>query len=527
MAQANPQTSLSDAIGDTGSIRTQSFHSGKSVSMPYRCSFPLAGLQLLLVALASQADEVFSFAAVKQMANQMASVAHQPPRRVAAPFLKLDYDKYRLIAPRHDTALWRDAHLPFWAEFFLAGFIYEYPVEINVVDKAGKVTTLGAGPQWFQFRGEAEPLAKTAGGGFSGFRLLTQSGGDREKTEFLVFQGASYFRGRGAEQVYGASARGLAIDVGLPSPEEFPRFVKFWIEQPAENATTARVWALMDSPAVAGAYQFTIAPGKELNVDVEAAVWFRHGVQKVGVAPLTSMWTWDAANAPRNEHRPEVHDSDGLLIFANTNEWTWRSLRRPKTPQVSKWPVEELHGFGLLQRDRNPDHYRDNEAKYHQRPSLWVSPSDDWGPGRVELLELPSEGEGMDNIGAYWVGNEPATAHSHRTLRYRISFGDGPAGRRPEWQVADTRVVSNEDLVTYEIDFVSPSAGTASGDLMPDISSDAGAVGKIEPLIASDGRLKLSFVFHPPADGAARLQAQLGNQSQSVSEKWSYSWTRN
>jgi glucan biosynthesis protein len=133
----------------------------------------------------------------------------------------------------------------------------------------------------------------------------------------------------------------------------------------------------------------------------------------------------------------------------------------------------------------------------------------------------------MDNIGAYWVGNEPATAHSHRTLRYRISFGDGPAGRRPEWQVADTRVVSNEDLVTYEIDFVSPSAGTASGDLMPDISSDAGAVGKIEPLIASDGRLKLSFVFHPPADGAARLQAQLGNQSQSVSEKWSYSWTRN
>src|SRR4051812_24048582 len=306
--------------------------------MTYRCPLMLAGPLILAMALASQADDVFSFAAVKQLANQMASVAHQPPRRVADPFLKLNYDKYRLIAPRHDTALWRDERLPFWAEFFLAGFIYEFPVEINVVDRAGKVTTLGAGPQWFQFRGETEPLAKTPGGGFSGFRLLTQLGDDREKTEFLVFQGASYFRGRGAEQVYGASARGLAIDIGLPSPEEFPRFIKVWIEQPAENAKTARAWALMDSPAVAGAYQFTITPGKELNIDVDAVVWFRHGVQKLGVAPLTSMWTWDTTNAPKNEHRPEVHDSDGLLILAGADEWTWRPLRRPKTPQVSQWP---------------------------------------------------------------------------------------------------------------------------------------------------------------------------------------------
>jgi glucans biosynthesis protein len=494
--------------------------------MSYRCPLTLAGLLLFTTPLASQADDVFSFATVKQMAERLALDAHRPPQRTAEPFLKLNYDKYRLIAPRHDTALWRDAQLPFWAEFFSAGFIYEYPVEINVVDKAGKVTTFGAGPQWFQFRGETEPLAKTAGGGFSGFRLLTQLGNDREKTEFLVFQGASYFRGRGAEQVYGASARGLAIDIGLPSPEEFPRFIKFWIEQP-ESAKTARVFALMDSPAVAGAYQFSITPGKDLNVDVDAALWFRHGVQKLGIAPLTSMWAWDAANAPKNEHRPEVHDSDGLLMYAGANEWTWRPLRRPKTPQVSQWPVEELHGFGLLQRDRNPDHYRDSEAKYHQRPSLWVSPSDDWGPGRVELLELPSEGEGMDNIGAYWVDNVPAAAHSHRTLRYRISFGNGPAGRQPEWQVADTRVLTTEGLVTYEIDFTGSSSGAALVNLVPNISSDAGAVGKIEPLSAQDGRLILRFVFHPPADGKAHLQAQLGNQTQPVSEKWSYSWTRN
>src|SRR5215210_2177318 len=108
--------------------------------MSYRCPLALAGPLLLAMALASYADEVFSFAAVKQMAQRNAAVAHQPPRRVSEPFLKLDYDKFRLIAARNENALWRDARLPFWAEFFSAGFIYEYPVEINVVDKVGKVT---------------------------------------------------------------------------------------------------------------------------------------------------------------------------------------------------------------------------------------------------------------------------------------------------------------------------------------------------------------------------------------------------
>jgi glucans biosynthesis protein len=495
--------------------------------MSYRCPLVLAAPLLFAMALASQADEVFSFATVKQMAERLAAVAHEPPRRAAEPFLKLDYDSFRLIAARHENALWRDVRLPFWAEFFSAGFIYEYPVEINVTGKAGNVTTLAPGPQWFQYRGLAERLATIPGGGFSGFRLLTQLGNDREKTEFLVFQGASYFRGRGAEQIYGASARGLAIDIGLPSPEEFPRFIKFWIDEPAENAKTARVWALMDSPAVAGAYQFTIRPGHELNIDVDAELWFRHGVQKVGIAPLTSMWMWDAANTAKNDPRPEVHDSDGLLIFANADEWTWRPLRRPKTPQVSRWPVEELHGFGLLQRDRLADHYRDSEAKYHERPSLWVTPSEDWGSGRVELLELPSEGEGMDNIGAYWVGSEPVTANSHRTLRYRIAFGDGPAGRKPEWQVTDTNVLTTDGVVTYEIDFAGPPGGPAPADLVPEISSDAGAIEKIHPLSAQDGRLKLRFTFRPPDTGAAHLQAQLGTNIKPVSEKWSYSWTRN
>jgi len=499
---------------------------GKIVSMFDRNATILAAtLAICSTPIAGRGEEAFSFATLKHRAEALALEQHQPPQRASEPFLKLDYDGYRLIAARHENALWRDIQLPFLAEFFSAGFIYEYPVEINTVDTPGKVTRLEAGPQWFQYRGAVEPLSKVPGGGFSGLRLLAQLGANQEKTEFVVFQGASYFRGRGAEQIYGSSARGLAIDTGLPSPEEFPRFTKFWIEQPVADAKTVRVWALMDSPAVAGAYEFVITPGKQLAIDVNAEFWFRHGVQKVGIAPLTSMWMWDAANQPANEHRPEVHDSDGLLIHAGADEWTWRPLSRPKASQVSKWNVEELHGFGLLQRDRDLDHYRDNEAKYHERPSMWVTPAGDWGPGRVELLELPAETEGMDNIGAYWIGVESVKAGSHRALKYRITFGDGPNEKQPAWQIGDTRVRTANDVTNFEIEFKSGDRTSKDKKFTPKVSCDSGTIENIEPATAEDGRVLVRFGYRPAGDGNAHLQAQLGTGT--VSEKWSYLWTRN
>jgi len=495
--------------------------------MLYRYAVALAAVLVLWpTTVASNAEEAFSFATLKRLAEETASVQHQPPKRASEPFLKLDYDGYRLIAARHENSLWRDINLPFLAEFFAGGYIFEYPVEINTVDAAGKVTPLTAGPQWFQYRGKSEPLAKEPGGGFSGFRMLTQLDAKDEKVEFIVFQGASYFRGRAANQGYGSSARGLAVDVGLPSPEEFPRFIKFWIEQPAKDAKQARVWALMDGPAESGAYEFTITPGNELNLDVQAELWFRHGVQKVGIAPLTSMWMWDGNNKPANEPRPEVHDADGLLIQDGADAWTWRPLHRPKKPTVSQWPVADLRGFGLLQRDRNFDHYRDDEARYHLRPSLWVTPTGNWGPGRIELLELPSETEGGDNMGAYWVGREPFAAHSHRTLSYRLTFGDGPADHAQDLQVVDTRLTNAGEVTNFEVEFAGATRVASAESVSPKVTSDAGTVENISSAVGNDGHVIVRFSYRPSGNDKAQLQAQLGTETAPVSEKWSYLWTR-
>ena len=61
-----------------------------------------------------------------------------------------------------------------------------------------------------------------------------------------------------------------------------------------------------------------------------------------------------------------------------------------------------------MQRDRDFDHYQDLEARYDLRPSAWVEPQGAWGPGRVELVEIPTDDEVNDNVAAYWVPDAAA-----------------------------------------------------------------------------------------------------------------------
>jgi len=89
------------------------------------------------------------------------------------------------------------------------------------------------------------------------------------RTKVAVFLGASYFRAVGMHMNYGLSARGLAIDTYLPTGEEFPYFRKFWIQKPAPDAKEITLYAILDGPSIAGAYQFVIHPGKETVMDVQ------------------------------------------------------------------------------------------------------------------------------------------------------------------------------------------------------------------------------------------------------------------
>lgn len=474
-------------------------------------------------------DRVRTFQDVEQIARRLAADKHVPPAEVSPKFQQLTYDTYRLIAARHETALWRGESLGYWAEFFPAGFIHRYPVEVYEV---GHETTdrIDFSPRCFQFRGESAPLAEEQGG-LAGLRLLTKLPGNTHMTECVSFLGASYFRGIGSNQWYGSSARGLAVDVGLASPEEFPRFTKFWLNKPAiDGGTSLEVWALMDSPAIAGAYRMTVDPGVDTTVCVQAHVWRRHGVQKLAIAPLTSMFMWDRNSTPTGEARPEVHDADGLLIHTGEREsemWVWRDLERPDRPRVESWPVDSLQGFGLMQRQRDPQAYNDNEAHYHKRPSVWVNTGArrPWGPGRVELLELDADHEGMDNIAAYFVfDEEDVDLRRSIQLEYELVFTTGRPYGHYVASVRDYRV--DPDRKTCTVWFGPPPGGDRPSP--SELTAYLNVAGQevLSPKVSQAGEgYRVQFDCPTGPTEATRVELTLARDNAPYSEVWTHTFT--
>ena len=84
-------------------------------------------------------------------------------------------------------------------------------------------------------------------------------------------------RASARDQVFGLSARGLAIDTAESWGEEFPWFREFWLVTPAPNAKELTIYALLDSPRVTGAYRFAVEPGEQTRVDVECRLFLREG----------------------------------------------------------------------------------------------------------------------------------------------------------------------------------------------------------------------------------------------------------
>jgi glucans biosynthesis protein len=321
--------------------------------------------------------------------------------------------------------------------------------------------------------------------GFAGFRAHYPLNNSKYKDELVVFLGASYFRALGAGLHYGLSARGLAIDTVGGQGEEFPRFTEFWIVKPAVNANTLTVYALLDSPRASGAYQFDIRPGGETVINVRARLFLRAPVATLGIAPLTSMFAFGENQPHRTDFRPEVHDSDGLMVATGDGEWLWRPLLNPKQTLTTSFSMRELRGFGLMQRDRNFSSYEDSEARYELRPSAWVEPVGSWGAGRVELVQLSTPDETNDNIVAYWVPSQLPAVGQPLDLSYRLHWqGTQQMQRPPGAWVTQSRVGRGfaelaEDEQQFVVDFMGPSLSALPADAAVTAVVTAPANGKI------------------------------------------------
>ena len=385
-------------------MQSADFMGGRAMQKKMKKSI-MAVLAVFVISLSAQDGRAFDFRDVESLARSLALQPYCPvERQLPDSFPKMDYSAYRRIQYDHRKAVWADTSLPFRLETFHRGFLFPERIRIYIVEEDRPVL-LPYSPDLYIVQPDPEkplslpPLPPDFG--FSGVRVHHPVNGDW-KEEFAVFQGASYFRMKGEGMDYGLSARGLAIDTTTGS-EEFPVFEEIWIRRPAETDKHITVLALLNGPACAGAYEFDIEPGKTTRAAVRAKLYFRHHVKKVGFAPLTSMF-WYGKNTFRRppEYRPEVHDSDGLLMASSDGGRLWRPLQNLTQHLVNHYPLESPRGFGLLQRDRSFNSYRDLEAKYYLRPSLWVEPQGDWGKGEVVLWQIPTTTEVDDNIVAFW-----------------------------------------------------------------------------------------------------------------------------
>lgn len=490
---------------------------------------PAAGQQAAAPAPAAP----FGFEEVARLAADLARADYaQALEKLQPPFADLGYDAYRGIRFRHEADPWRGASR-FGLDLLPPGMLFNVPVRINLIEN-GVPRNLPFDPSVFDYDANSFPpdAAKAAPGemGWSGFRLRTVLNRPGVLDEMAVFQGASYFRVIGRGNLYGLSARGLAIGTGSASGEEFPAFREFWITTPDAASESVTVLALLDSPSVAGAYEFVLTAGAETLVETRMALFPRREITGAGIAPLTSMfWFGPGDRGTVDDYRPAVHDSDGLQMVTGTGEHLWRALSNPAALQISAFSDRDPRGFGLMQRDRRFSSFEDAEARYQVRPSAWISPKGNWGQGSVVLVEIPVDSEFNDNIVSFWQPAQPLAGGVRHDFAYSLNVGMTPAPSTPLAQVLQTRSgqsVNGRGARSFLIDY----------DLAPfldqpdPVARVTASDGKIDHAyvirLPEAGVIRLAFEFSPDRAEMAELTARLNTGDTRMSETWLYRWTK-
>lgn len=486
---------------------------------------------------ASPDAQPFSRDTPRKLAEARSRKPYQPPpRNLPAELVNLTYDQYRMIAYNRKHALWRNDRDNFNLQFFHSGYLYRDRIRISTVEN-GEAREVRYSPDLFIWDPKlARPVAESDPG-FSGFRVHSPVHRADVMDEFAVFQGASYFRALAAGQEYGLSGRGLAINTGQAGEEEFPIFRDFWIEKPAPNSGVITVHALLDSPSVSGAYTFAISNQTATVMDVEATLFPRKPIAYAGIAPLTSMFRSGPQDiTPFDDFRPRVYDSEGLAIWTGSGDRIWRPLINPDRVQFSVFVDESPKGFGLVQRNRDFRDFQDLQARYDLRPSLWVETKGEWGPGSIDLVELPSPNEYNDNIVAFWQPKEPLAPGKSYTYRYRLHWCWEPPVQSNVATVTYTKIAkaSKPGWHACHLDIRAPRGFKFCDDfsrICPNkrdnlrVTASKGKIGEIyfeqNPVL---GGYRLSFDFWTDGIEQTDLRCVVLSQDRPISEIWTYRW---
>ncbi len=459
------------------------------------------------------------------------ALARRPFTPLASPLpdwlTGLNQEQYAIIRNRPDRAVWIDQPRGLALAPLHRGFIYQAPVQIFAVE-GGKIRRLVYSTQRYDF-GRVVPPPNVGDIGFSGFRLVRSRGGDQPPRDIVQFQGATFLRAAARGQVNGVVARALSLKTGDPRGEEFPFFRAFWIEPPQRDET-AIVHALLDTESVAGVFSYTIRADEVTLIDTEAAVFPRVALDNFGISGMQATYLYSVADKRGiDDYRAGVHETSGLQMLSGAGEWIYRPVVNPRQLQISAFVDENPRGFGLVLRDRDFALFQDHDARFEARPALWVEPIGDWGPGAVQLIEIPSDNEIHDNIIVNWRPKEPLAAGSEHFLAYRQHWAWGPPERVPLATAIGYRVgrsnaprrrrfvvdFAGEKLATMKQEEIAP-AFWCSNNGMSNLRVIQGVGGKAT---------RVAFDLETGNESLIELRLVLRAGDAPVSETWLYRWT--
>jgi periplasmic glucans biosynthesis protein len=501
----------------------------------------------------------FSFETLIAQARELSQAPYKPQAKAPAEILdKIDYEQHGKIHFKTDVALFANGPGQFPVTFFHLGRFFQAPVHMHVLEGTGEqqqAREILYDESYFDMPADSPARKLPRGSGFAGFRFQESRLGDQQqldwkKNDWVAFLGASYFRAIGDLYQYGLSARGIAIDVAQAGKaEEFPNFTHFYFVPPADNSDTVVVYAVLDGPSITGAYKFVMQRASQSGsrqqadqkpgviMEVDCALFLRRDIDRLGIAPATSMyWFSETVKGTGTDWRPEVHDSDGLAIWNGAGEHIWRPLNNPAHISASAFSDNNPHGFGLLQRDRNFDHYQDG-VRYERRPSLWVEPLDTWGPGSVQLIEIPTDDEIHDNMCAMWVPQAKATAGSSYRFRYRLHWLHDEPTPSPLARVVATRLGNGgqpgqprpRNVRKFMVEFLgAPLEKLAFGELPEAVlSSSRGSFSYVFTEAVPDGisgHWRAQFDLTVEGDEPVDLRLFLRHKNQTLSETWLFQY---
>ncbi|WP_416422782.1 glucan biosynthesis protein D [Pseudomonas sp. App30] len=509
----------------------------------------LSGTGLLAAqAMAATADgdaEPFSFDLLQAQARQLATQGYTDRKQVLPPtlanmtplqFNAIQYD------PKH--SLWYDNKGQLDVQFFHVGMGFKLPVRMYSVD-AGKqqAREVHFHPPLFRYDNTGVDTKQLKGDlGFAGFRLFKAP--ELDKHDILSFLGASYFRAVDATGQYGLSARGLAIDTYAKKREEFPDFTKFWFETPDKESTRFTVYALLESPSATGAYKFDIdCQAQQVVMAIDAHVFARTDIEQLGISAMTSMFSCGTQERRMCDTiHPQIHDSDRLAMWRGNGEWICRPLNNPATLQFNAFADNNPKGFGLVQTDHAFSSYEDTVDGYDKRPSLWVEPTTNWGEGSVSLMEIPTTGETLDNIVAFWTPKQPVKAGDALNFGYKLYWSALPPVGTPLARVHATRSgmggftegwAPGEHYPEvwarrFAVDFKGGGLerlpeGTG---IEPVVTVSSGKVQDFNILVLPDKGYRVTFDWYPTSDSVAPVEMRLfiRTQDRTLSETWLYQY---